>query len=72
MKKTVGKQYSAGSTVLTVFFTVLCLVWVMPVFEVVINSIKLDSAIKLDAFALPNAENYAGLANYIKGMTFGN
>ena len=70
MKKT--SQYTPLSKVMTVIFTILALIWVIPVFEVVINSIKLDSAIKLDAFALPTAETFAGLANYIKGMTFGN
>ena len=57
---------------MTALFAVLCLVWVMPVFEVVLNSFKLDSAIKLDAFSLLNAENFAGFSNYVKGMTFGN
>ena len=70
MKKT--KQYSLLSRVMTVIFAVLCLVWVTPVIEVVLNSFKLDSAIKLDAFSLPNGETFAGFANYVKGMTFGN
>ena len=70
MKKT--NQYSPLSRVMTALFAVLCLVWVMPVFEVVLNSFKLDSAIKLDAFSLLNAENFAGFSNYVKGMTFGN
>ena len=70
MKKT--NQYSPLSKVMTVLFALLCLVWVTPVFEVVLNSFKLDSAIKLDAFSMLNAENFAGWANYVKGMTFGN
>ena len=70
MKKT--NQYSPLSKVMTVLFALLCIVWVMPVFEVVLNSFKLDSAIKLDAFSMLNAENFAGWANYVKGMTFGN
>ena len=70
MKKT--SQYSPLSKVMTVLFVLLCFVWVIPVLEVVINSFKLDSAIKLDAFSLINAENFAGWANYVKGMTFGN
>ena len=70
MKK--ANQYSPLSRVMTALFAVLCLVWVMPVFEVVLNSFKLDSAIKLDAFSLLNAENFAGFSNYVKGMTFGN
>ena len=35
-------QYSTGSKVLTVFFALLCLVWIMPIFEVLINSFKQD------------------------------
>ncbi len=70
MKKT--SQYSALSKVMTVLFAILALVWVLPIFEVVINSIKADSAVKLDAFALPTGETFVGFANYVKGMTFGN
>ena len=70
MKKT--SQYSTLSKVMTVLFAILALVWVLPIFEVVINSIKADSAVKLDAFALPTGETFVGFANYVKGMTFGN
>ena len=70
MKK--NSQYTTLSKVMTVVFALLTIVWIMPIFEVVINSVKLDSAIKLDAFSMPNEETFVGLANYIKGMTFGN
>ena len=70
MKKT--SQYSTLSKIMTVVFAALALIWVMPIIEVVINSIKADSAIKLDAFALPTSETFVGFANYVKGMTFGN
>ena len=66
------EKYTLGSKILTAFFTVLCLVWVFPVFEVVINSFKTNNAVNLDAFALPNSETFTGFANYIKGVTFGN
>ena len=65
-------RYTKGSYALTTFFALLSLVWLFPIFEVVINSIKADSAIKLNAFAMPTAETFVGFANYIKGMTFGN
>jgi len=65
-------KYSLGSKVLTVFFVCLCLVWVFPIFEVVINSFKSNNFVNLDAFALPNSESFVGLDNYIKGLTFGN
>ena len=66
------KKYSLGSKILTGFFAVLCLIWVFPIFEVVINSFKSNNFINLDAFALPNGESFVGWANYIEGMTFGN
>ena len=47
------KEYSAGSTVLTVAFVLICLVWIMPIYEVVVNSLKSNNAINLDVFALP-------------------
>ena len=70
MKKT--SQYTTLSKIMTVIFAMLTLIWVMPIVQVVYNSFKADSAIKLDAFALPTSETFVGLANYIKGMTFGN
>ena len=44
----------------------------IPIIEVVINSFKSNNYVNMDPFALPNQESYVGLANYIKGMTFGN
>ena len=70
MKK--AKKFSTGSTVLTCFFVVLCLFWLFPIFEVVINSFKSNSFVNLNPFALPNEESFVGVANYIKGLTFGN
>ena len=66
------KKYSLGSKILTGFFTVLCLIWVFPIFEVVINSFKSNNFINLEAFALPNSESFVGWANYLEGLTFGN
>ena len=70
MKK--HSQYTTASKVLTVFFAALCLVWVMPIFEVVINSFKANTFVSLEPFALPHSESFVGFANYVKGMTFGN
>ena len=65
-------KYSAAGKILTVFFVLLSLVWLFPIFEVVINSFKENAFVNLEPFALPSAESFVGLANYIKGMTFGN
>ena len=66
------EQYTPVSKVLTVFFAVLSIAWLFPIFEVVINSFKENSFVNLNPFALPNGESFVGFANYVKGMTFGN
>ena len=60
-----------GKTLTTVAFIILSIIYVFPVLMVVINSFKLNTFVKTDTFSLPNAETYAGLENFIKGMTFG-
>ena len=62
MKKA-KEKYSVGSTVLTIFFTLLSLVWVIPIFEVVNNSFKSNNYVNLDPFALPNSESFMGFEN---------
>ena len=70
MKK--HNAYSNLSKVMTVFFALLCLAWIMPIIEVVINSFKSNNAINLNPFALPNSETFMGWGNYLKGLTYGN
>ena len=59
-------------TILSVVLAVICILYVLPVVAVVINSFKLNTYVKTDTFSLPNEESFAGWSNYIKGMTFGN
>ena len=66
------KKTSIGSKILTGFFALLSLVWVFPIWEVIINSLKGNDFVKLEPFALPTKESFVGFANYIKGLTFGN
>ena len=72
MKTKKTEQYSRLSRALTLFFLVLSIAWLIPIFEVVINSFKENAFVNLNPFALPNSESFVGFANYIKGMTFGN
>ena len=72
MKNKKQQPYSLGRRVLTDFFVVLCLVWLIPIFAVLINSFKANAYVNLDPFALPSSESFVGFTNYIKGMTFGN
>ncbi len=67
-----SNKYTAASRILTVAFAILCIVWMIPVLEVIINSFKSNAAVNTDAFALPNKDSFVGFANYVKGMTFGN
>ena len=57
---------------LTIIFAVVCIVYVMPIFLVLMNSLKTNAAVNTDTFAFPGEESFVGFANYIKGMTFGN
>ena len=72
MKKKINDQYTPLSKALSVFFAVLSVIWLIPIFEVIINSLKKNEYVNLDPFALPNEESFVGMANYVKGMTFGN
>ena len=58
-------------TLLTVLLTIVSIVYVFPVFMVVVNSFKLNTFVKTDTFAMPNEQTYAGWGNFITGMTFG-
>ena len=66
------KKYSTASTILSVAFVLICLIWILPIIEVITNSLKTNDAINTSVFALPNAESFVGLSNYLKGLTFGN
>lgn len=59
-------------TVLSVVLAVICIIYVLPVLSVVLNSFKLNTYVKTDTFALPTGDMWAGFNNFITGMTFGN
>ena len=71
MKLTDFKKRRLGRTLLTVFFALVSLLYVFPVLMVVINSFKQNTFVKTETFALPTEETFAGMDNFIKGMTFG-
>lgn len=59
-------------TILSVVLGIICVIYVLPVVAVVINSFKLNTFVKTNTFALPTGEMWAGFSNFAKGMTFGN
>jgi raffinose/stachyose/melibiose transport system permease protein len=66
------RKRNVHGTILTAVFALICCIYVMPIVEVLINSFKSNSAVNTDTFALPTKETFMGIANYVKGMTFGN
>ena len=59
-------------TVMSAVLAVICIIYVLPVLSVVINSFKVNTFVKTDTFAIPTGEMWAGFSNFVKGMTFGN
>ena len=59
-------------TALTVIFSVICVIYVLPVLAVAINSFKVNTYVKTDTFALPTGDMWAGLSNFETGITLGN
>ena len=57
---------------LSVLFGIIALIWVFPVFLVLVNSFKVNTYVKTDTFSLPFGEEWAGWSNFINGMTAGN
>ena len=57
---------------LTMVFAVIAIVYVLPIVLVLINSLKANSFVNMNPFALPNADSFVGTKNYVKGVTFGN
>ncbi len=73
-KKTLSAE-GRRKAVLSAVLAVICVIYVLPVLPVlavVINSFKLNTFVKTDTFALPFGEMWAGVQNFVKGMTFGN
>ncbi|MBR5926217.1 MAG: carbohydrate ABC transporter permease [Firmicutes bacterium] len=71
MQSSLSKE-ARTKTVLSVVLAVICVIYVLPVLAVVINSFKLNTYVKTNTFDLPTGEMWAGMSNFVKGMTFGN
>ena len=53
----------------TLFFTLVSIIFVAPIFIVLINSMKSKTLINLETFKLPTEESYVGLENYKTAIT---
>ena len=59
------KKSRRSNAVWSVIMTVVCVIYMYPIFMVLMNSLKDDTYITTTgAFALPNAESFTGFSNY--------
>ncbi|MBR2851363.1 MAG: carbohydrate ABC transporter permease [Anaerotignum sp.] len=60
---------SMWSTIGTVFFSIICVLYMYPIVMVVLNSLKKETAITTaTTFDVPTAETFAGLSNYVSAL----
>ena len=63
------KKNSLFDRMLTVVLSLLCLVWIYPVVMILMNSMKIESAISTNTvFQLPTAQTFAGLDNFVNAV----
>ena len=64
------KQKKMWDNVLTVIMTLLSLLWIYPIVQILLNSLKIEGTFTTSTvFKLPTAETFAGLSNYVYGVT---
>ena len=64
------KRKKLLSTIGTVFFTILCFSWVLPVLIVLMDSFKSRTFISLEPFAFPTEQTFVGLENYVQAIDY--
>jgi raffinose/stachyose/melibiose transport system permease protein len=55
----------------TALFTLVCILYMVPIFIVLMNSFKTNSSINTSTFAFPNTDTFVGGSNYANGITVG-
>jgi raffinose/stachyose/melibiose transport system permease protein len=65
------KREKARKAALTGIFIVVCVIYLMPIFTVLMNSFKTNASINTNTFAFPNAETFTGSSNYVNGINVG-
>ena len=64
------KDKKMWDNILTVIMSLLCLLWIYPIVLILLNSLKMEGTFTTSTvFQLPTAETFAGLSNYIYGVT---
>ncbi|MDD6812108.1 MAG: carbohydrate ABC transporter permease [Lachnospiraceae bacterium] len=63
-----GVRKAKHGGILTVVFSLISIIWVCPIFVVLLNSFKKKSFISMQPFKIPTGKAYVGLENYINGI----
>ena len=64
------KSNARTNLIWSIVMTIVCVIYMYPIFMVLMNSLKVESAISTStAFELPNSETFAGLDNYVNAIT---
>lgn len=61
MQTNLAKKHERSKMALTVAFVVICIVYVLPILIVLMNSFKSNAAVNTETFALPNENSFVGL-----------
>ncbi len=64
-RRTIAKSLQTG------LFVVICILYLMPIFIVLMNSMKTNASINTNTFAFPNANTFTGISNYVNGINVG-
>ena len=64
------KSKARTNVIWSIVMTIICVIYMYPIFMVLMNSLKVESAISTStAFQLPNSETFAGFDNYVNAIT---
>ena len=65
-----SRRKAVINTIVTVVLGIISVFYIYPIFMILMNSLKQESAISTNtAFELPNATTFAGFSNYVYGVT---
>lgn len=62
------KNKNLLSTIGTIFFSILCLLYVFPIVVIIINAFKKKVYINDQPFSIPNEETYSGFKNFMEAI----
>ena len=68
IENTASRKKSTSNSIIFIILCALVVVFLYPIMFIVINSFKGKFFISQNPFALPTAETFAGLTNYINGL----